>query len=585
MAITIPIISEFNDKGVKGAQGALNDLRRNVANAEGSFGKMKAGFGVMSDYVKANAGTMAAVAGVAIAKFAFDAAGQFRDLAISVDKFRDASGLTLDEASRWTEVAGDIGIDAGAIETAINKMNRKVADSPKLFEDLGIEMAKHADGTYDPQGTFLNVIDALKNMKDPAEKATTATAILGKGWMELADLIERGSSNLSSSLASVSDAKLIDENEVRRAEDFRDATAQLNDKWEDFVLLIGEKAIPAITDLVLEATKLADPVITTIDYVGKGTRIVLDAINPLDSAMKGVERIADSSGSFWERAFGGVQTLTSVIPGVNVLVDGLGDSLFEAGDGSAYSADQAAKLRDAWIEGYGSMIDARRAVEEIEDRLYDVDYALAVLEGNITERETFRKLQDDIKNASDAAWTAFMEKTPEALAASESALDDARLAAGKYISKLDGIPEEMKTEIIAALDRANIQEIETILNQVTRAREVAIIARYAPAGEIGSGGRPLGEAPPAETMEDVIRRLTPPARAMGGPVTAGTSYLVGERGPEIFTPAMTGRISNGSGTVIVNVAGSVTSERDLVETIRRGLVDAQRNGANLVYVN
>jgi hypothetical protein len=45
-------------------------------------------------------------------------------------------------------------------------------------------------------------------------------------------------------------------------------------------------------------------------------------------------------------------------------------------------------------------------------------------------------------------------------------------------------------------------------------------------------------------------------RANGGPVTGGTSYLVGERGPEIFTPSTTGRISpNGAsgGNVTVNV--------------------------------
>ena len=32
------------------------------------------------------------------------------------------------------------------------------------------------------------------------------------------------------------------------------------------------------------------------------------------------------------------------------------------------------------------------------------------------------------------------------------------------------------------------------------------------------------------------------ARALGGPVTAGTPYMVGERGPEPFVPAVNGRI-------------------------------------------
>ena len=48
-------------------------------------------------------------------------------------------------------------------------------------------------------------------------------------------------------------------------------------------------------------------------------------------------------------------------------------------------------------------------------------------------------------------------------------------------------------------------------------------------------------------------------RANGGPVMGGGTYLVGERGPELFTPASSGNISaNGSGggnTVTINVNG------------------------------
>ncbi len=65
-----------------------------------------------------------------------------------------------------------------------------------------------------------------------------------------------------------------------------------------------------------------------------------------------------------------------------------------------------------------------------------------------------------------------------------------------------------------------------------------------------------------------------------------TPYLVGENGPEIFMPNRTGTISPNAGMgITINVAGSVTSERDLIETIRKGLVNAQRNGNQLVYNN
>jgi phage-related minor tail protein len=50
------------------------------------------------------------------------------------------------------------------------------------------------------------------------------------------------------------------------------------------------------------------------------------------------------------------------------------------------------------------------------------------------------------------------------------------------------------------------------------------------------------------------------ARAAGGPVQPGGSYLVGERGPELFTPTSSGNITPnhamaGGSTITVNVNG------------------------------
>ena len=56
----------------------------------------------------------------------------------------------------------------------------------------------------------------------------------------------------------------------------------------------------------------------------------------------------------------------------------------------------------------------------------------------------------------------------------------------------------------------------------------------------------------------------PPGRASGGPVSGGKPYIVGERGPELFTPGISGGITpnhalGGSTTVVVNVDASGTS--------------------------
>ena len=70
--------------------------------------------------------------------------------------------------------------------------------------------------------------------------------------------------------------------------------------------------------------------------------------------------------------------------------------------------------------------------------------------------------------------------------------------------------------------------------------------------EIGSGGRPIGSSP-----------IRVPAPFRPTPSTGAA----------------------GARSVVVNVGGSVISENDLVETVRKGLVNAQRNGSGLVYTN
>jgi len=107
----------------------------------------------------------------------------------------------------------------------------------------------------------------------------------------------------------------------------------------------------------------------------------------------------------------------------------------------------------------------------------------------------------------------------------------------------------------------------------------------------------------AGTQSGMGSGRVPQERAQGGIVNATRPYIVGEEGPELFIPGQSGMIlpntalidamaqkvtapgGAGGATVVVNVQGSVTTERDLVEAIRRGLVDSQRSGAQLVYRN
>ena len=78
------------------------------------------------------------------------------------------------------------------------------------------------------------------------------------------------------------------------------------------------------------------------------------------------------------------------------------------------------------------------------------------------------------------------------------------------------------------------------------------------------------------------------ALAGGGPVEAGQTYLVGEQGPELFTPAGAGSIASNAAlksrmpTVVVNVqaadaASFLKSQSQIAAAMSRALARGQRN--------
>lgn len=85
------------------------------------------------------------------------------------------------------------------------------------------------------------------------------------------------------------------------------------------------------------------------------------------------------------------------------------------------------------------------------------------------------------------------------------------------------------------------------------------------------------ENPLVRGIGSVIDNVFGGGRAAGGPVSAGTTYLVGERGPELFTPGSSGNIipngAGGAGTTInLTVNGAIDPEgtaRTIVDVLNR----------------
>jgi phage-related minor tail protein len=73
------------------------------------------------------------------------------------------------------------------------------------------------------------------------------------------------------------------------------------------------------------------------------------------------------------------------------------------------------------------------------------------------------------------------------------------------------------------------------------------------------------------------------ARASGGPVDAGSAYLVGEKGPELFVPSQDGTVvPNARPSIVLNVQARdaqsfLKSETQIAAMLSRALARGQRN--------
>lgn len=194
-------------------------------------------------------GAKAVAAGGVAGAALFGAAKSFEHLAIEAGKFSDATGVAVEDASRWIEVAGDMGVEAAALETSLGKFNKTIATSPDKVAALGVELQRTADGTVDVNATFLAAIDTINGIEDPTKRAKAAAELFGRGWQGMAELIATGSGSLRESLAAVSDAKVINEDELARAKAFRESMDALSDAGQELAISIGQGAAPVIGTL------------------------------------------------------------------------------------------------------------------------------------------------------------------------------------------------------------------------------------------------------------------------------------------------------------------------------------------------
>lgn len=305
---------------------------------------------------------------------------------------------------------------------------------------------------------------------------------------------------------------------------------------------IGQKLVPILATLATKATEVIGWLEAHGEDISKGFDTAWKVIEPIFNQMKAlflnlvenvkamIQIVKGIMEGDWAKVWDGVKTIVgNVLENIKILLSGAPAIL------GKLALDLGIKLKDKIMEGIEALPGLLVAlVKAIPGAL------LAIGEGYFNVVTTIGKwvldkYLDGVK-ALGGLVVGLVKAVPGALLAIGEAYFNIVKTIGtwivtKIVDGLSGLAGKMKDAVVGAVSGV-LGVIQTIIDKIQWA--LSLFSKL-PGTDNTVGDLP---APPGRMG----------GRAAGGPVSAGTPYIVGERGPELFMP---GR----SGTIIPNGAG------------------------------
>jgi len=423
------------------------------------------------------------------------------------------------------EVAGDIGIPIDAVSTAIGRLNKTIGADPDKVRDLGVDLVYLADGSVDVNATFLNTIDLIKKIKDPTEKAKVAAQLLGKGWQSMSTLIEMGADDLAKSLGNVSGAKVIDPKELKRAKEFRDTMDEFSDKAQDLSIALGQFLIPILTDIIKLVDTMTSGIGDTWNYLQRQWSKTYFA-----SVWHDIE---DTAGMVVDEILEGFSDIWGMFSDKKEVIPVFAENMVAAREDTEDFRDSIKKAR------LDALLPFNNAVDGMTTALMNADEAWKNLTNSLDQEVALDNAKTKLQELEAAGKLAFGS-------GAQADIDAYEQQAADFVGMLSAIS--------GAMDVISSKEI--LIRYKTQGPAAALeLARYLARGAEYGG---ISEYD-ALTLAGISG-----SRANGGPVMGGSSYLVGERGPELFTPSSSGNITPNNAisgnTITINVQGADPNE-------------------------
>lgn len=503
--------------------GASGGLSSAVGNAEGAIMSMKGKAIGAFESMGISAGMLKIAGAGALIEFGIKGVEAFEHTALAARNLGTATGLSVEEASRWIGVAKDMGLNSDNLTASLGKVG-KTLDSQK-WKDFGIETRDAGGQARGTNEILLETFDKLGRISNETERATQGNKLFGKGYASLSPLIGKSREELEHYLGTVEKGQVITEGELATAEKMHHAQEALKQAFGELTLAVGQTVASWAPLLELAAKIIAAIPGTAAQQQAQET---FGELAKLHGEMEKGGHTMD----FWVQKSGemnwSLEQTKEAIHESTLSHDELKISQKEQAAQTAETARETSRLPIAWEETRDAATEAAAAEllykanaentkRAVVQNLAEISTAWDVLTGNVDADKTWLTLQgqfDDLKQAAVDSFTATKTHADDAVAKAreyELKIDDIKLAVRQYSADVMGVPTGWATIFKSEIDRGSFDLVENQLAILTRNRTMALSIELK-----GGAG--------------VFQIIGKPA-ASGGWRQGPT--LVGENGPEI----------------------------------------------------
>lgn len=557
----------------------------------------------------------------------FDAMRQGLEYASSLGEVAQQVGVTTRTLQQYRYVATQVGLSQEEMDSTLQRLVRTMGQSPEKFERLGISI-RDANGELKDAGEIIPLIAERLQGMDAAERAAVQVDLLGRSGQKMGSLMAQGADGIRQMIQQADDlGMVITEEDIEKADRFVDSWGKLRQTINIRIASVAADNADGLNSLAEALTNVATAAINALGALGRFWEQEQRAADAADRARRNIRRRAGESDASLgarrneagtaavqaTRREEGYRPVTTLLGGlitlnrrqddpppnrnrIRNLTDDAADYLSNSWprvseqvvDAAADMAAAARRIDQQVVAtisaGMQELIDKSRELEDagasLIDRLFpdvararqyqddlrelnrqhDANEISADLHASAVNRlyREYRNIADIRDVARDSMETII---APDV----SSVVPDNRDIGRDLLREWGYVTEEMEArnvrivESFAQLSQGALNEIDRLVKGVRDGNVVNVLS-----GIIGFLDR-IGQMIPGGFNLGPLRFGG--ARAMGGPVAGGTSYLVGERGPEIFTPGRSGsitpnhRLGGQAIHVTVNAQGAVLTDQ------------------------